>query len=214
MRPRLCGLMRAGILAAAAGSAACQPVEGPLAEAERPPVLEPRPGQSYFDLGVILLATREHREAERAFTRSLSAEGMSPQTLTGLGIAAANQGHLGRAQGILENARELAPEDPVILNNLGLVLYGLGEYHAAKQAFHAAFLISSGQDRLAEANLAKTEQAIALTSPGIDYNPAVSHTVQRIGASEYRLLEVSDPPPGGTDSGPPEEDPASREDRQ
>ncbi|MCL5777107.1 tetratricopeptide repeat protein [Limibaculum sp. FT325] len=166
--------------------------KGPLAELESPTTLTREQGQSWYLLGVQLLATREPSQAERAFNRSIALEGMKAQTLTGLGIAAAQQGQLARARAHLEQARDLAPEDITVHNNLGVVLYDLGEYHAARQSFQTAFLLSSGASEVAALNLAKAETAIALASEQDQPDPAISHRLQRVGASEYRLLELDD----------------------
>jgi Tfp pilus assembly protein PilF len=185
----------------ATGLSACEQ-RGPLAEVETPGELVLQDRQNWYELGVLYLATREPAQAERAFNRSLAIDGVDPRTLTGLGIATAMQGQLKRSRSHLELARRLAPEDVTVHNNLGVVLYDLGEYHAARQAFQAAFLLSSGTDELAKLNLEKTATAIALSTPDASVDPAISHTVQRVGDSEYRLLETRDTPAPGGEAAP------------
>lgn len=177
------------ILVCLAALAGCE-TKGPLAGAETPGALTVDQGQTWYGLGVRLLATREPAQAERAFNRSLAVEGMNARTLTGLGMATAQQGLLTRARAHLEAARDLAPEDIAVHNNLGVVLYDLGEYHAARQAFQTAFLISSGSSEVVAQNLAKAEQAILRTTEPEQPDPAISHRLQRMGDSEYRLLEI------------------------
>lgn len=188
-----------GGLAAGAGCAE----RGPLQPHENPAALTLAESQSWYRLGVQLLATSEPAQAERAFSRSLAIEGVTATTLTGLGIAAAQQGQLARARLHLERARELAPEDITVHNNLGVVLYQLGEYHAARQAFQVAFLLSSGRSDMAAQNMAKAETAIALNEAADTVDPALSHRVQRVGESEYRLLELDDAVTDGAGTGTP-----------
>lgn len=179
------GLML-GALAVLPGCA----TQGPLANLEAPGALTLGPQQDWYLLGVQLLRTREPAQAERAFNRSLAVEGAVAATYTGLGIATAQQGLLTRARTHLEQARALAPEDATVHNNLGVVLYDLGEYHAARQAFQAAFLLSSGASEAATLNLAKAEEAIARAEQPLAVDPAVDHRIERVGSSEYRLLEL------------------------
>lgn len=192
---RICWLM--ACLAAPAGCVS----KGPLADVEAPGALQLAKGQSWYTLGMQLLAAREPAQAERAFNRSLAIEGMTARSLTGLGIAAAQLGQLSRALIHLENARNLSPEDVAVHINLGVVLYDLGKYHDARQAFQTAFLLSSGSNEVAATYLRKTEAAIMLADERSRTDPAVSHRLQRLGASEYRLLELD--AKGATSTGQP-----------
>ncbi|MBK0400778.1 tetratricopeptide repeat protein [Limibaculum sp. M0105] len=174
--------------------------KGPLAELEAPGALQVSSGQSWYMLGVQLLATREPAQAERAFNRSLALEGLNARTLTGLGIATSQMGQMSRALMHLENARDLAPEDATVHTNLGVVLYDLGRYHEAKQAFQTAFILSSGSNEVAALYLAKAETAIAIADQESQPDPAVSHRLQRLGASEYRLMETNEQDAEGAES--------------
>lgn len=191
-----------GLAAALLILSACE-TRGPLAELEAPAELALADGQDWYLLGVQMLATREPSQAERAFNRSLAVEGVSARALTGLAIASAQQGMLTRARNQLETARRIAPEDVAVHNNLGVVLYDLGEYHAARQSFQTAFLLSSGGSEVAALNLEKAEAAIALTESGTIEDPAISHVIQRMGENEYRLLETNESPSAGAGTGTP-----------
>ena len=171
------------------GAAGC--VErGPLDAVEPPDAMEPAEGQSWLDYGESLLELGEPRQAERAFTRSIAREGVAPEALLGLGLAAARQGLLTKARRHLEQARGLAPEDPHINNTLGVVLYTLGEYHEARRAFQTAFLTSSGRSEVAALNLRRSEEALERLTPESEPNPAISHRIQRMGESEFFLLDA------------------------
>ena len=106
-RARRRGLLT-GLLTVAALSVGACAAPGPVAELEAGPALSPAPRETYLALGARLLSANEPALAMRAFTASLSAEGITPEALTGAGIAAQRQGMLGAARQHLEHARTLA----------------------------------------------------------------------------------------------------------
>jgi Tfp pilus assembly protein PilF len=159
---------------------------------ELPPATPlPEPSGSWFDLGRTLLARGDPFQAEEAFIRSLRVEGMSPATLTGAGVAAERQGLLTKAQRYFERAKELDPTSVAAHNNLGAVLYGLGELEAAGHAFTTAFALSSGSSDEAAQNLAMTELAIAEARAGNQPLLENPRKLQRTGSAEYRLYAAS-----------------------
>lgn len=147
----------------------------------------PAPQTTYLDLGRALLQQKRVDLARDAFIRSLRTEGVTPEALTGAGIAAERQGLLGEARNFFEQARQRAPDSIMAHNNLGAVHYRLGEFHAAKRAFQAAFALSSGKNDIAAKNLGLAELAIereAEENPALARNPIL---LQRLGTGAYKL---------------------------
>lgn len=156
-----------------------QPFEPQVATSER----------SYLDQGRILLRRGDYQGAQDAFIRSIRIEGQTVAALSGAGVASEKQGLLSEARRYFELAAATQPNSIMAHNNLGAVLYKLGDYTLAKQAFQAAFALSSGGNEIAARNLAITQQAIRReygASADQEVNPA---TLQRLGSGEYKLLE-------------------------
>ena len=118
----------------------------PLADLAAPPPL-PQPRTSWADLGMQLLADDRPEQAHDAFIRSLRVEGVTAAALTGAGVAAERQGMLTEAQRLFGQASLRAPGSAMVQNNLGAVLYQLGEFYAARRAFQAALALSHGDER-------------------------------------------------------------------
>jgi len=150
------------------------------------PPAEPPPG-GFLAEGLRLLEVGSLQGAERAFIRSLRTEDRPAAALTGAGLAAARRGLLRKAHRFFRQAHDLAPGSPVANNNLGVVLYRLGRYAEARRAFRTAFAVSSGKSDMALYNMELAEAALAREAPRPD--PAVTHGLQRLGSSEYRLFE-------------------------
>jgi tetratricopeptide (TPR) repeat protein len=170
----------------------------PLAELEPPPPL-PQPTTTWSDLGRELLAADQPDQAYDAFIRSLRVEGVTATALTGAGVAAERQGLLTEARRYFEQASLLAPGSVTVQNNLGAVLYRLGELHDARNAFQAALMLSNGTSEMAARNLSISEIAIrradvaaARRVGGPALNP---HRLERVGPARYRLSEAD---PRGT----------------
>ncbi len=147
----------------------------------------PAPKTTYLDLGRDLLRQNRIDLARDAFIRSLRVEGVTAAALTGAGIAAERQGLLSEAQSFFEKARAEVPDSVLAHNNLGAVHFRLGEYHAAKRAFQAAFALSSGKNGIAAQNLGLAELAIAREA---EINPAPARNpirLQRLGSGAYKL---------------------------
>jgi len=154
------------------------------------PLAEPR--GTYLELGRQYLQAGDLRRARDAFIRSIRVEGMSASALTGAGVTAEREGLLAQARTYFELARDRAPESVITHNNLGAVLYRAGAYNEAKQAFQAAFALSSGKSRIAHHNLGLTELALrelARSTVPMTSNP---HPVRREGLGIYRLLTAND----------------------
>lgn len=164
------------------------PSPGPLTKLQAPPDIQ-APRTSYLDLGRQYLRAGDIDRAKKAFIRSMRTEGITAAALTGAGIVSERQGLLTEARRYFERAKFKAPSSVVAHNNLGAVLYRMGEYHAAKQAFQAAFALSSGSNRVATHNLALSELAIRKARD--DNPPEIPNPLPlvREGSGEYRLLD-------------------------
>ena len=192
--------LRAGRLAAASvvlGLGACAETShlvesGLFAEAGpfAPPAIEATDADTLIAQGTTLLRAGDHGRAYRHFIRALRTGDRTAEALTSAGLALEAQGQLTAARDFFERARSLAPGSATAHNNLGVVLYRLGDHAGARQAFRAAFAVSSGRNGVAAANLrlaeAEIERRLELPEPG------VTHRVERAGSSEYRLLTVED----------------------
>ena len=147
----------------------------------------------YLALGKRMLAAREPSLATKAFFASMNAEGISAEAMTGVGIAAQQQGLLTSARRYFELARELAPDSVIAHNNLGVVLYKLKEYYPARNAFRRAFALSSGKSEMAEHNLNRVEATIARLEEVPKTDPAITHEVVRLGNGVFRLVAAASP---------------------
>lgn len=175
---------------------ACEQQTGGLSELEKPVTVSTRKGETYLELGARLLYAREPELAQKAFTASLSHEGVSVQALTGMAIAVQQQGLLTESRRYLERARDLAPDSVTTNNNLGVVLFALKEYHAARNAFRVAYALSSGTNELAERNLNEIDEVIAQIDETGEVDPAITYRVERLGSSEFRLVHTDPAGPG------------------
>ncbi|MBY8976339.1 tetratricopeptide repeat protein [Rhodobacteraceae bacterium NNCM2] len=136
------------------------------------------------------LRFKDYDQARKYFIASINQGGVTPEALTGIGLAEEGFGHLGEAERFHRMALRLAPDSIVAHNNLGVALFRAGEYHQAKQAFQAAFAISSGRNTVAEHNLRLAELAVAQA----DANAVAvieAHSLQRMGTSEYLLHKTA-----------------------
>jgi tetratricopeptide (TPR) repeat protein len=205
MRRPVATLLALSLALAAAGCELLPP--DPLAELEPPPPL-PQPTTSWLDLGRQLMAADRPDEAHDAFIRSMRVEGITAAALTGAGVAAERRGLLTEARRYFEEARQRAPDSVTAHNNLGAVLYRLGELQDARDAFKAALVLSNGADQVAARNLGisevalrRTDAAAARQVDGPELNP---HRLERVGPAHYRLSEAgsrrtsssSEMPPG------------------
>lgn len=165
--------------------AALDPAE-PLAE----------PDTSWLVEGNRLLSANRPDEAHAAFVRSLRVEGMTAAALTGAGVAAERRGLLTEARRHFERAKQLDPESVAAHNNLGAVLYAMGDFHAARQAFRTAFALSSGASEEAEQNLGMAELAIGRAEQAEPDLAGTGVVVQRVGSAGYRLTREPAPDSG------------------
>ena len=167
--------------------AGCQP-GGPFPAARLDPAPTlPQAEGTYLNMGRNLLASNQVELAHDAFIRSIQIEGPTAAALTGAGLAAERQGLLRDARRFFERARLLDPNSVMVHNNLGATLYRLGEYHEARQAFQAAFALSSCRSQVAEHNLGLSELAIRRQENRDLAVAANPFSVQRLGSGVYTL---------------------------
>jgi Tfp pilus assembly protein PilF len=179
----------------------------PLAELEPPPAL-PQPTTSWLDLGRELLAADHPDEAHDAFIRSMRVDGITPAALTGAGVAAERRGLLTEARRYFEEAQARAPNSVTAHNNLGAVLYRLGELQDARAAFKAALMLSNGTNRVAARNLGISEAAlrraeVAAAARQVDEPELKPHRLERLGPAHYRLSEAGSRPTSSASQMPP-----------
>jgi len=167
---------------------------GGLSQLTKPDPLE-KPRGTYLDLGRQYLKVGDLRRAKDAFVRSIRVEGMSAAALTGAGVVAEREGLLAHARNYFELARDRAPESVITHNNLGAVLYRQGNYNEAKQAFLAAFALSSGKSRIAHHNLGLTELALRDLERSTVPMTRNTYMVRREGTGIYKLLTTNDQEP-------------------
>ena len=145
------------------------------------------PRGAHIALGKRLLAANEPELAYDAFLTSIRLEGLSAEALVGAGIASEKQGLRTAARRYFEQALEIDAESLIAYNNLGVVLFRLKEYYPARDAFRAAFALSSGRSGIAQRNLNRTEAVVAQIEEAEQSDPAVSYRVERLGTSEFRI---------------------------
>lgn len=197
--PATAVLMLAGFLCGACAA------PSPDASLEAPTELRPAARETYLSLGNRLLAAKEPALAMKAFTRSITAEGLTPEALTGAGIAAQRQGLLSTARRYLVHARDMAPDSAIAHNNLGVVLLMLKDYDGARVAFRSALKLTGDENEEAiRRNLERAETALAARDEEAEADPAATQRVVRLGTSAFRLTEM----PAETEAEPPIEDEA------
>lgn len=155
----------------------------------KPPAqVQPAPKQTYLELGNRLLGENEPALAMKAFLTSVSVEGMSPQALTGAGIAARQQGLLFTAKRYLEQARDMAPDSAIAQNNVGVVLFLLRDYAGAHTAFRAALKLADEQHNAAiKRNLKRAADALDRLNRQGQVQPVATPQVVRLGSDLYRI---------------------------
>ncbi len=85
-----------------------------------------------FDLGAVLEVTGQWERAEQAFLESLESRPDDPWLLNYLGYSWADRNeHLDEALDLIERALERTPDDGMVIDSLGWVLYRLGRYDEA-----------------------------------------------------------------------------------
>lgn len=100
-----------------------------------------------------LMEAGEYQLALDAYMRAAAREGLTPDTLAGMGSADLLLGRLGQAEDLLRRAVE---EDPTFVpawNNLGVLLMEQQEYGEASEVFRRAYAADSGNSDTIRDNL-------------------------------------------------------------
>ena len=157
-----------------------------------PPVAVKPPPGTYIQVGKNLLAANEPELAFDAFINAMRVDGVTAEALTGAGIASQKQGLLTTARRYFLRAIELDPGSITAHNNLGVVQFSLKEYYPARDAFRAAYALSSGRSEIAEGNLNRAEAVVAEIEAAGQEDPEISHRVVRLGTSVFQITPIGD----------------------
>ncbi|MEM7525899.1 MAG: tetratricopeptide repeat protein [Pseudomonadota bacterium] len=140
-----------------------------------------------FDVGVRLLAVRQHEMALGAFRRAMLRDGLTAEALTGAAVASMRLGRPNAARKLLESAVTVDPRSAVAHNNLGVALYDVGDYEGAFARFELAFALTEGADQSVAQNLEMAKFALddsASPKPKLD---EADFDVIQYGHGVYRL---------------------------
>lgn len=110
-----------------------------------------------MELGVRLLNAGEASLALGAFNRALSEDGLNAEALIGIGAAMHKLGRRKEALRVMKSAVDLDPNLALARNNLGVLLYEMGEISAAVFEFERAFALTGGADDRISTNLGIAE---------------------------------------------------------
>ncbi|MEM9319406.1 MAG: tetratricopeptide repeat protein [Pseudomonadota bacterium] len=138
-------------------------------------------------VGDRLMEAGEFELALRAYYRAAAENGTDAVTLMAIGSASLALGRLGQAETTLRSAVDLAPNEPVAWNNLGVVLMEQGNYGEARQVFQRAFALDSGRSDAIRENL---QLAIARMEDSAYTPPEQNETrfdLERRGGGRYIL---------------------------
>ena len=187
MRASMLGLMTLAALSA------CVPFQNDRIDNEFEGLAPPpgtavlRDGVDGMIVGDRLMAAGEYELALRSYYRAAAENGTGPVVLMAIGSASLALGRLGQAESTLRGAVELAPEEPVAWNNLGVVLMEQGNYGEARQVFTRAFALDSGRTDSIRENLrlaiARMEDS-AYTAPEADDN---RYDLERLGGGRWLI---------------------------
>lgn len=110
-------------------------------------------GADPLETGHRLMGAGEHQLALDAYMRAAARDGLTADTLAGMGSANLRLGRLGQAEDLLRRAVE---EDPTFVpawNNLGVLLMEEKEYGEASEVFRRAYAADSGNSDTIRDNL-------------------------------------------------------------
>ncbi len=106
-----------------------------------------------LETGHRLMSAGEFQLALDAYMRAVVEEGLTADTLAGMGTANLRLGRLGQAE---DQLRRAVKEDPLFVpawNNLGVLLMEQGEYGEASEVFRRAYAADSGNSDTIRDNL-------------------------------------------------------------
>lgn len=156
------------------------------------PTGSPRVGEAVDGLivGHRLMAAGEFELALRAYYRAAGQHGLTADILSAIGSANLRLGRLGQAEVVLRQAIDMDENFVPAWNNLGVVLINRGRIAEAKNVFHRAYALDSGNSDEIRDNL---RLAIAkLARPA--YNaPKEEDAFQLVRRGKGRFLLLSTP---------------------
>lgn len=117
------------------------------------PGVAPGEGADPIETGHRLMAAGEFQLALDAYMRAAAHEGLTPDTLAGMGSANLRLGRLGQAEDQLRDAVEKDPGFVPAWNNLGVLLMEEREYGEASEVFRRAYAADSGNSDTIRDNL-------------------------------------------------------------
>lgn len=179
------GLALAALVAAAGCQAQAPGAAGPAG-----------PTASDREIGERLLAAKQPDLALRAFNRDIAANGVSDAALLGLGVAYLRLGQRREALRFLRAAVDLAPDNAMARNNLGVLLHSEGDYAGAHAEFTRAYALTGGADPRIRDNLGMAEYALEAHGDAVLLDEAEFDVIQ-YGHGVYRL-EPRKEQPGAT----------------
>lgn len=180
---RVSGALALAALVAAAGCQAQPPgAAGPTAQPA-----------SDIEIGERLLAAKQPDLALRAFNRDIAANGVSDAALLGIGVAYIRLGQRREALRFLQAAVDLAPNNAMARNNLGVLLHAEGDYAGAHAEFTRAYALTGGADPRIRDNLGMAEYALEAHGDATLVDEAEFDVIQ-YGHGVYRLEPRKDEP--------------------
>lgn len=177
--------MMRGILIIAASLALMGCVQPQDALAQRPgPASDVPP----LELGLRLLKSGEPTLALSAFNRALGKGDVTAEALTGVAVALHRLGRRKESVRFLKSALDIDPNFAIARNNLGVLLYELGDISGAVSEFEIAYALSDGLNRDISTNLGIAETVTAQTDvETIVTEDNVTFDVIRFGHGVFRL---------------------------
>ncbi|MEM8740510.1 MAG: tetratricopeptide repeat protein [Pseudomonadota bacterium] len=160
---------------------------GPPAPFLAPPIPQSDP----VEVGRKLLAAGEAELALVRFQEALATQPSSVEALLGLGVASQQLGRLAQAEKFFVRAVDVAPENSMAWNNLGVARYNRGNILGARAALRTAFALDGGQTDEIRTNLTLVE----FVSPDRVDVDAVSAQFElvRTGDGTYQLVDQTQP---------------------
>ena len=179
----LCVLVFCGLTSCDAGSDG----KDPLA----PPGFSNVKEQSVDGLtvGHNFMAAGEYEFALKAYQRSITETGLTPDVLNGMAVAHMKLGRLGEAEKLLRGAVDQNRNFGPAWNNLGVLLANSDRYMEARRSFEIAFGLAEGRSERIRQNIAK----VIARSQNLEYvgtNENNDFELVRRGDGVYLLLET------------------------
>lgn len=178
------------VIVAALALMGCVQPQGALAQRPSPASTVPP-----LELGLRLLKSGEPTLALSAFNRALGQGDVTAEALTGVGVALHRLGRRKESVRFLRSAIDVDPNFAIARNNLGVLLYELGDVSGAVGEFEIAYALTEGLDRDVATNLGIAETVTAQTRvETVVTENDVTFDVIRFGHGVFRLTPRDAPP--------------------